>query len=76
MTSLNHDSFGVVSDWLHRMVAGLAAAATDYMRLEQAATHTSARLKTLYGIAKLGWRLEFGQFTLGVTVPFNTAHCL
>src|SRR3954447_1438115 len=34
MTSFNHYALGAVADWLHRRVAGLAAAEPGYRRIE------------------------------------------
>jgi alpha-L-rhamnosidase len=75
MTSFNHYAFGAVADWLHRTVAGLAPAEPGYRTLEVrpcpggGLTHASARHRTPYGEAFVGWQIEDGRFVLEVTVP-------
>ncbi|GAA0956876.1 glycoside hydrolase family 78 protein [Actinocorallia libanotica] len=79
MTSFNHYAFGAVSDWLHRTVAGLAPAAPGYRRLRMAPrpggglTHASARLRTPYGEAACGWRLNGDRLSVEATVPANVS---
>lgn len=76
MTSFNHYALGAVADWMHRVVAGLGAAAPGYRRLRIAPqpprrglTSASARLRTPYGEAASAWELADGQLHLTVTVP-------
>ncbi|WP_275410591.1 alpha-L-rhamnosidase C-terminal domain-containing protein, partial [Actinoplanes nipponensis] len=75
MTSFNHYALGAVADWLHRRVAGLAAAAPGYRRLlvrpvpGAALTSASARHLTPYGEAAVSWRRADGRLRLTVTVP-------
>lgn len=78
MTSFNHYAFGAVADWLHRSVAGLAAAEPGYRTLHirprpgGGLTHASARHITPYGEAKSAWRIKDGTFHLDITAPPNT----
>lgn len=78
MTSFNHYALGAVADWLHRTVAGLAPAAPGYRRLRiaprplTALTHASARHRTPYGDAAVGWRREGAEIVVTATVPANT----
>ncbi len=78
MTSFNHYAFGAVADWLHRTVAGLAAAAPGWRRLRIAPrpgpgiTSAAATHETPYGSAAVGWQLTGSTFDLQVTVPPNT----
>jgi alpha-L-rhamnosidase len=78
MTSFNHYAFGAVADWLHRTVAGLAAAAPGWKRLRIAPrpgpgiTSAAASHETPYGTAAVAWRVDGARFTLDVTVPPNT----
>ncbi|MGW1208319.1 family 78 glycoside hydrolase catalytic domain [Streptomyces sp. NPDC002499] len=64
MTSFNHYALGAVADWLHRTVAGLAAAAPGWRRLRIAPvpggdlTWARAAHDTPYGRAEAGWRIE------------------
>ncbi|GAA2934188.1 glycoside hydrolase family 78 protein [Microbacterium luteolum] len=78
MTSFNHYALGAVADWLHRTVAGLAAAEPGYRRLRiaprplTALSHASARHETPYGTASVAWRREGGEIVVTATVPPNT----
>jgi alpha-L-rhamnosidase len=78
MTSFNHYAFGAVADWLHRSVAGLAAAEPGYRRLRIAPrpgpglTSAGATHETPYGTASVSWTLDGTGFALQVTVPPNT----
>lgn len=64
MTSFNHYALGAVADWLHRTVAGLAAAEPGWRRLRIAPvpggdlTWARAAHDTPYGRAEAGWRIE------------------
>jgi alpha-L-rhamnosidase len=75
MTSFNHYALGAVADWMHRRVAGLAAAAPGYRRLvirpevNARLTHAEARHLTPYGEASVSWKRVDGQLQLVVTVP-------
>jgi len=75
MTSFNHYALGAVADWMHRRVAGLAAAAPGYRRLairpevNARLTHAEARHLTPYGEASVSWQRADGQLQLSVTVP-------
>jgi alpha-L-rhamnosidase len=78
MLSYNHYAFGAVADWLHRTVAGLAAASPGYRRLYIAPrpggnlTSARTRHRTPYGLADVSWHIDAGQLTLEATVPPNT----
>jgi alpha-L-rhamnosidase len=75
MTSFNHYALGAVADWLHRTVAGLAPGAPGYRRIvvrpepTHRLTSASARMRTPYGDAEVGWERADGLFTLRVVVP-------
>ncbi|MDH6220355.1 alpha-L-rhamnosidase [Streptomyces pseudovenezuelae] len=64
MTSFNHYALGAVADWLHRTVAGLAAAEPGWRRLRIAPVPggglrwARAAHDTPYGRAEAGWRIE------------------
>lgn len=79
MTSFNHYALGAVADWLHRTVAGLAAAAPGWKRLRIAPqpgpgiTSAAAGHETPYGSAAVAWVVDGRSFTLDVTVPPNTS---
>ncbi|PRY18373.1 glycoside hydrolase family 78 protein [Kineococcus rhizosphaerae] len=78
MTSFNHYALGAVADFLHRRVAGLAAAAPGYRELRVAPlphpdlTWARAWHETPYGRAEVSWTLAGEEFTLDVTVPPST----
>ncbi|HEY3558360.1 MAG TPA: family 78 glycoside hydrolase catalytic domain [Kribbella sp.] len=78
MTSFNHYALGAVADWLHRRVAGLAAAEPGYKSIDvrplltDQLTNASARHLTPYGEASVAWARADGQVTLTVTVPVGS----
>ncbi|WP_051800994.1 alpha-L-rhamnosidase [Streptomyces sp. NRRL F-525] len=78
MTSFNHYALGAVADWLHRTVAGLAAAAPGWRRLRVAPvpggdlTWAKAAHETPYGRAEAGWRIEGDVIVVEALVPANT----
>jgi alpha-L-rhamnosidase len=78
MTSFNHYAYGAVADWLHRTVAGLAAAQPGYRTLRVAPrpgpgiTSAAATHETPYGTASVSWTLDGTAFALELTVPANT----
>jgi alpha-L-rhamnosidase len=75
MTSFNHYALGAVGDWMHRVVAGLAADAPGYRRIRFAPrpggglTEASARHTTPYGDAAISWRLDGVDLHVSVDVP-------
>ena len=78
MTSFNHYAFGAVADWLHRVVAGIAAAAPGYRSIRFAPrpggdfTSASAAHETPYGRASIDWRIVGGEMVVDVVVPTGT----
>ncbi|MBO0789544.1 MAG: family 78 glycoside hydrolase catalytic domain [Ktedonobacteraceae bacterium] len=78
MLSYNHYAFGAVADWLHRAVAGLAAAEPGYRRLSirprpgGGLNSAQARHRTPYGLAEVSWQIAQGQLTVDAIVPPNT----
>ncbi|MGY1602273.1 family 78 glycoside hydrolase catalytic domain [Geodermatophilus sp. SYSU D00815] len=78
MTSFNHYAYGAVADWLHRTVAGLAAAEPGYRKLRIAPrpgpgiTSAAATHETPYGTAAVSWSVDGSAFALELTVPPNT----
>jgi alpha-L-rhamnosidase len=78
MTSFNHYALGAVADWMHRRVAGLAAAEPGYRTIDvrplltEQLTHASAKHLTPYGEASVAWTRADGQVTLSVTVPVGS----
>ncbi|MFD3401771.1 family 78 glycoside hydrolase catalytic domain [Kribbella sp. NPDC058693] len=78
MTSFNHYALGAVADWMHRRVAGLAAAEPGYRTIDVRPlltgqlTKASAKHLTPYGEASVAWTRADGQVTLSVTVPVGS----
>ena len=78
MTSFNHYALGAVADWLHRTVAGLAAAEPGWRRLSVAPVPggdlnwAKAAHDTPYGRAEAGWRIEGDVIVVEALVPANT----
>ena len=79
MTSFNHYALGAVADWLHRVVAGLAAEEPGYRRIRFAPrpggglTHASAQHETPYGLASIEWQFTSGRLDVLVTLPTGTS---
>ncbi|MFT4211957.1 MAG: alpha-L-rhamnosidase C-terminal domain-containing protein [Microbacterium sp.] len=75
MTSFNHYALGAVADWLHRRVAGLAAAAPGWREVRVAPlpgggiTSAQAAHVTPFGRAEVSWSIDGGEFTLQATIP-------
>ena len=75
MTSFNHYALGAVADWLHRVVAGIAAAAPGYRTIRFAPrpgggfTSASGAHETPYGRASIAWRIADGTLSVDVVVP-------
>ncbi|WP_427893076.1 family 78 glycoside hydrolase catalytic domain [Kribbella sp. GL6] len=78
MTSFNHYALGAVADWMHRRVAGLAAAEPGYRSIDvrplftDQLTKASVKHLTPYGEASVGWTRGDGQVTVTVTVPVGS----
>jgi alpha-L-rhamnosidase len=78
MTSFNHYALGAVADWMHRRVAGLAAAEPGYRTIDvrplftEQLTRASAKHLTPYGEASVAWTRADGHVTLSVTVPVGS----
>lgn len=75
MTSFNHYALGSVTDWLHRVVAGIEAVEPGWRRIRFAPqpggtfTHASARHLTPYGEAAIAWAIARGRLSVTVKVP-------
>jgi len=80
MNSFNHYAYGAIGEWLYRTVAGLGVdpAKPGYKHLVirplpgGKLTHAEAELRTMYGIAKSGWRIKGKKLRMEVVVPPNT----
>ena len=77
MTSFNHYALGAVADWMHRVVAGLAAAAPGYREIRFAPqpggglTRASARHESPLGTVEISWRLEGDELVVNTRVPIG-----
>ncbi|HEY4570640.1 MAG TPA: alpha-L-rhamnosidase C-terminal domain-containing protein, partial [Kribbella sp.] len=66
------------ADWMHRRVAGLAAAEPGYRTIDvrplftEHLTNASAKHLTPYGEASVAWTRADGRVTLTVTVPVGS----
>ncbi|MFJ2263754.1 family 78 glycoside hydrolase catalytic domain [Streptomyces sp. NPDC087844] len=75
MTSFNHYALGAVADWMHRTVAGLAAAGPGYRRLlirprpGGGLTWARAEHDSPYGRIETGWRITGGTLLVDLLVP-------
>lgn len=82
MNSFNHYHYGVIGEWMYRVMAGIDTAEPDAgvgYRKARIAPHpggelefVNAELNTLYGKIRSSWRIEDGRFYLEVTIPPNT----
>ncbi len=78
MTSFNHYALGSVADWLHRVVAGLGAAAPGYRTVRVAPVpipgldHAAAFLDGPYGRIEVGWRRDRGAVVVEAVIPPNS----
>jgi len=78
MTSFNHYALGAVADWMHRVVAGLAAADPGYRLIRFAPrpggglAHAAARHRTMYGEAAISWRWEGDDLHARMLVPVGS----
>ncbi|MFK3835816.1 family 78 glycoside hydrolase catalytic domain [Microbacterium sp. NPDC087868] len=82
MTSFNHYALGAVVDWMHRVVAGLAADAPGYRRIRVAPrpggglTSAAARHRTPFGEAAVSWRIDAGVLHVTAELPVGTTGVL
>ena len=80
MNSFNHYSFGAVSEWLYRFVAGidLDTKVPGYKHIVikpypcESLDFARAEYKSIHGTIKSGWRWNGDSFILDVTIPANT----
>ena len=85
MNSFNHYAYGAVGAWLYEVVAGLDTAEPGYRKLRLAPqpprkpgglTHAKARLRTPYGFAESGWKVDGGKLQCRFVVPPNSTAVL
>ena len=80
MNSFNHYAYGAIGDWMYRVAAGLdtkeEAPGYQQIRIEPTIggsfTSMEASLKTNYGEAASGWKLNGNLLTLDITIPANS----
>jgi alpha-L-rhamnosidase len=79
MTSFNHYALGAVADWLHRTVAGLAAAEPGYRVIKVAPQplaeldHAAASLESPYGLVRVGWHRDGDTIVVDAVIPANAS---
>jgi alpha-L-rhamnosidase len=78
MTSFNHYALGSIADWLHRVVAGIAADAPGWRRIRFAPqpggtiSSAGARHITPYGEAAITWSIKGDALSGEVRVPVGS----
>ena len=81
MVSFNHYAYGAVAEWLHTTVAGLRPDPDDpgyhHVLVEPrpggGLTHSSASVRSRYGVVSVAWRLDAGdELRLDLSLPPNT----
>ncbi len=80
MNSFNHYAYGAIGEWLYQVVAGIeidpSRPGYRHILLQPhpggSLTYAKARLESLYGPIKSGWRKQEQFLTVEVEVPANT----
>lgn len=80
MNSFNHYAYGAIGDWMYRVMAGLDTYTDEpgYKHIKimphvgGGFTNASAVLKTYYGTASSGWKVENNSLSLNVEIPPNS----
>lgn len=81
MNSFNHYALGAVGEWMFSVMAGIAfdPAAPGYKHIliqpkpGGDLTSVNASYVTPYGEVSVSWRIDQGNFHLGIAIPPNTA---
>jgi alpha-L-rhamnosidase len=79
MNSFNHYSFGSVTEWMYRSVAGINAETPGYASIllrplpGGGVRHAKAWHMTPRGRVSVEWRIDGGAFTLDAEVPAGTS---
>ncbi len=79
MTSFNHYALGAVADWMHRVVAGLAAEEPGYKKIRIAPRPIAglewakARHDGPYGMIEVGWKRDGDTVRVSAVVPPNSS---
>lgn len=79
MNSLNHYAFGSIVEWLYTYVCGLSptreAPGFRVSRIRPmphcSMSHAGAEIRTPYGLLACSWKLDQGEITVSVTIPFG-----
>jgi alpha-L-rhamnosidase len=80
MNSFNHYAYGVIGDWMYRVMAGIETYGDEVAYHHSTIkphpgggfTRAAASLETYYGRLSSSWKKENGLFTLEVEIPANT----
>lgn len=80
MNSFNHYAYGAIGDWMYREVVGLDTyedgVGYKHIKIQPHIggnfTNASASLKTYYGVASNGWKIDGDKIEMDVEIPANT----
>lgn len=80
MNSFNHYAYGAIGDWMYRKMCGLDTYEDDvgYKHIKilphigGGFTQAEASLKTYYGTATSGWKIENDDVAMDIAIPANT----
>jgi alpha-L-rhamnosidase len=80
MNSFNHYAYGAIGDWMYRVAAGLdtreEVPGYRELRIEPHIggnfTQLEARLKTNYGEAVSGWKINEQMLAFDISIPVNS----
>jgi alpha-L-rhamnosidase len=80
MNSFNHYAYGAIGDWMYRKMVGLDTyedgVGYKHIKIQPhiggSFTNASASLKTYYGTASSGWKVDADKIMLDVIIPVNT----
>lgn len=82
MNSFNHYHYGVIGEWMYRVLAGIDTDETPAgvgFKLSRIAPQPGGNLSsakatftTMYGTIRSEWQLNDGNFILDISIPANT----
>jgi alpha-L-rhamnosidase len=80
MNSFNHYAYGVIGDWMYRVIAGINTDDEDVAyhhiiikpQIGGGLTQAAASVDAYYGRVSSGWKIDSGRLTLDVDIPVNT----
>ena len=78
MNSLNHYSYGSISEWMVKKLAGINLVEAGYKKFYvkpmfiRGITYAEATYESVYGTIRSAWKCENKVITVDITVPANT----